>query len=69
MSPQDFCYWLQGVLEVTKPEQLDKEQLAMVREHLDLVFTKVTSVPKVEPVISRRLCASGTAFDSTTKIC
>lgn len=43
MTPENFCYWLQGLLEVANPETLDKNQLAIVREHLQLVFNKVTT--------------------------
>ena len=49
MTERDFCYWLQGLFEVAKPEALTKEQTAMVREHLALVFTKVTGKPQALP--------------------
>jgi hypothetical protein len=42
MTPEQFCYWLQGLVEIGKPEQLNKEQIQIIKEHLDLVFTKVT---------------------------
>lgn len=42
MTPENFCYWLQGLLEVGNPEQLNKEQLEMIKEHLNLVFKKET---------------------------
>lgn len=38
MTPRDFCYWLQGLLEVGKPEKLDSEQLKIIENHLNLVF-------------------------------
>jgi len=45
MSPQEFTYWLQGALELN-PEMLNKgmtpEQVKMIQDHLNLVFTKVT---------------------------
>jgi hypothetical protein len=39
MTPDQFCYWLQGLLELM-PElnALDEKQLAMVRAHLGYVF-------------------------------
>lgn len=46
MKPQEFCYWLQGYFEVQNPEALTKEQTQMVKDHLKLVFTKVTPDPK-----------------------
>lgn len=42
MTPRDFVYWLQGYVEVAEknptPEQWEK-----IKEHLQLVFTKITS--------------------------
>jgi hypothetical protein len=42
MSPQDFCYWLQGFLEMTDTNKMSEKQVLMIREHLKLVFNKVT---------------------------
>ena len=42
MTPENFTFWLQGFFELTDTEELSKEQVAMVKEHLQLVFTKVT---------------------------
>ncbi len=42
ITPQNFCYWLQGIFEVTDPQGLSKTQLDVVKEHLGLVFKKVT---------------------------
>lgn len=43
MSPKEFCYWLQGYIEL-QPELtgLSDKQLLIVAEHLALVFRKVT---------------------------
>jgi hypothetical protein len=38
MTSRDFCYWLQGFLEISKPESLTKEQLHVIHKHLSLVF-------------------------------
>lgn len=35
MTPENFCYWLQGLLEVGQPDTL-------IQDHLTLVFTKLT---------------------------
>ena len=43
MSPHDFCYWLNGFLEIANPKELNKDQLEVVKKHLSLVFEKVTS--------------------------
>lgn len=39
MNSRDFVYWLQGALEIFDPKEgLTKEQLAVVKKHLNLVF-------------------------------
>lgn len=38
MTSRDFVYWLQGLLEIGNPETLTKEQLTIVKNHLNLVF-------------------------------
>lgn len=39
MTPENFCYWLQGLLELQPGlHSLDAEQVKMVREHLAYVF-------------------------------
>lgn len=42
MTPEQFCYWLQGLLEVGRPTQLDEKQIQTIKDHLDTVFTKTT---------------------------
>lgn len=42
MTPEQFCFWLHGFFELTGRDDLSEAQVKMVREHLDLVFTKVT---------------------------
>ena len=45
MTPEAFAYWLKGALELN-PEMLEKgmtpEQTQTMKDHLDLVFDKVT---------------------------
>ena len=43
MSPQDFCYWLQGFLEMGNPKEMNEGQVKMLKNHLGLVFVNVTS--------------------------
>jgi hypothetical protein len=47
MSPENFCYWLEGYFEIAEAggqlDQLDEDQLRVIHEHLSLVFNKVTS--------------------------
>lgn len=38
MTSRDFCFWLQGFFEVGDPKTLTKEQLDLVKRHLNLVF-------------------------------
>jgi hypothetical protein len=38
VTARDFCFWLQGVFEVTDPKQLDEKQTDLVKRHLALVF-------------------------------
>jgi hypothetical protein len=43
MTPENFCYWLQGYFELTGPgAMLSTRQLDVVRDHLRLVFDKQT---------------------------
>ena len=48
MTPEQFCYWLQGYSEI-KGDCPNPEQWRMIKEHLDLVFVKVTNPLKVSP--------------------
>ena len=38
MYSQDFCYWLQGYFEISGAEELNKEQIEIIKNHLNLVF-------------------------------
>ena len=38
MSPRDFCFWLQGAFELGGLVELSPVRVAMVRNHLLLVF-------------------------------
>lgn len=42
MTPENFCYWLQGRFELAAGEPLTPEQQKVVQQHLDLVFKKRT---------------------------
>lgn len=48
MQTRDFCFWLQGIFEVGKVTTMDAEQVALVRQHLDLVFQHDPSITGVE---------------------
>ena len=38
MTSRDFCYWLQGFLEVANPSELNATQTEAIKRHLSLVF-------------------------------
>lgn len=42
MTPEQFCYWLQGYVETSnRPNPTDTEW-TIIKDHLQLVFNKVT---------------------------
>jgi hypothetical protein len=47
MNELQFCYWLQGFFELSNPKTLDENQVQEIKNHLNLVFKKVT--PVLEP--------------------
>lgn len=42
MTPENFCYWLQGIVETHEGETLTPRQFEIIRDHLALVFQKQT---------------------------
>jgi len=43
MTPEQFCYWLQGFAETRHPRCTpDEKQWSIIRDHLNEVFNKVT---------------------------
>ena len=42
MTPENFCYWLQGYMEITDDYRLNAHQASIVKDHLKLVFEKKT---------------------------
>lgn len=38
MKAVEFCYWLQGMFELTEPVTLDAKQTEMIKRHLEMVF-------------------------------
>lgn len=43
MTPENFCYWLQGFSEISGRTPTEKEWIE-IQNHLKLVFSKVTPV-------------------------
>jgi hypothetical protein len=54
MTPEAFAYWLQGFFELTDSKELSAAQLEVIRNHLKLVFTKVTPDVKLDEYIPRK---------------
>lgn len=44
MNAENFCFWLHGWFELQEPKTITPEQLQEIKNHLDLVFNKVTPV-------------------------
>lgn len=38
MTSRDFCYWLQGYIEIGGGSPLTEFQMNVVKRHLDMVF-------------------------------
>jgi hypothetical protein len=38
MTSREFCYWLQGLFELSETKALDAKQTELVRCHLAMVF-------------------------------
>lgn len=38
----EFCYWLKGYFELSDSNTLSPQQVQIIKDHLNLVFTKVT---------------------------
>lgn len=38
MTAENFCYWLQGLFELSQPVNLDEGQTRLVKQHLEMVF-------------------------------
>ena len=55
MNAKSFTYWLQGFFELSETTDLSPKQIQMIKDHLNLVFEKVTpdrvtnDVKKKEP--------------------
>ena len=45
MTKENFCYWLQGWMEIQNPQEINARQMQEIKNHLNLVFNKVTPSP------------------------
>lgn len=47
MQTRDFCFWLQGFFELNPDSnKLSKEQVELIKTHLDLVFKHDPSIDR-----------------------
>lgn len=42
MTSNDYAFWLRGYVEITNGQYPDPTQWQIIKDHLDLVFEKVT---------------------------
>jgi hypothetical protein len=47
MTSRDFCYWLQGLFELSEPVTLNEKQTDLIKRHLALVF-----IHEIDPSMS-----------------
>lgn len=50
MSPEQFCYWLQGFVEMNPNAMLTGTQWQIVKDHLKLVMDKQTPQRATPPI-------------------
>lgn len=48
MTPKEFCYWLQGSLELNSNKDFTVAQTATLRRHLNMVFAHIAHLPEKE---------------------
>lgn len=64
MTPENFCYWLQGFFEISKTTEMTALQVEEIKNHLSLVFKKET--PDLnELVLSHESKSDLSAFELT----
>ena len=44
MTPDQFCYWLQGLMELQNPKTLNETQVQSIKDHLATICKKVTPI-------------------------
>jgi hypothetical protein len=54
MTPEQFCYWLNGFVELSGDCPPTAEQWKSIREHIQTVFSKVTPPVGGEPAKTNR---------------
>lgn len=71
MTPESFTYWLQGFFEISDAKKLDEKQVQIIKDHLSLIFNKVTpdrtEVPSRD--LSKEQTLEGFEFKPTNLYC
>lgn len=67
MNERDFCYWLTGFVELTQGQPPSPAQWKSIREHLDLVFKKVTPPVQTGPLPSTPDPMAGKSLDEVMR--
>ncbi len=57
MTTKEFCYWLQGSLELNENESFNKKQTTVLKKHLDMVFEHIAHLdeknqPKLNSIVN-----------------
>lgn len=63
MNSEAFTYWLQGFVELQESDSISDNQWSMIKDHLKLVFTKVT--PVYSPSVTKLNDLIGKEWPST----
>lgn len=48
MNSQEFAFWLQGFVELQDSDSISDKQWLVIKDHLKLVFDKVTPEYKID---------------------
>ncbi len=60
MTPEQFCYWLQGWFEISElPTQLYPSQINKIKQHLNLVFEHIVKDNTDKPELISVVYKSG----------
>lgn len=66
MAPNEFVFWLNGFMELAKPESINERQTQEIKNHLNLVLNKVTptyvgvcsETPRPPQIVYKGTCPS-----------
>lgn len=72
MEAENFAYWLKGYFELQDTDKLSPKQVKVIKDHLDLVFNKVTpnrSKVKIIDLDKKRICTLPHFCSTDKKFC